>query len=251
MIQFEKISKPPADLRNAYLDSLKEPQEHYLESQVETGQTWWIEGAAYVVVSNTHLVELYVVPAEANRLEEIFDAALAVSGATSILCKSYDTQLLYASLSKPTTIETVGLMFRRIADPSFHPRPDVSFRQSEPADVDAILDFNDDFFESGDEIQSYAALNGLFVLEKNRTTIGCGIGKPVIANRPDIDIGMLVAKEHRRNGYGGHIISFLKKHYLDQGLRPICGCSIDNIGSQKALRQAGYVSEHRILEISI
>ncbi len=250
MIQFEQIPKPPLDLRNAYLHSLMEPQELYLEMHVEAGKTLWIDNIAYAVRCGKKLVELYVVPAEADRLVEIFSAALVASNATGVLCKSYDTQMLYAALSKSVSVQSGGLLFRRIVDLSFQPRQDVSFRQGTADDADVIFSFNDDFFQSFDEIKSYAASNGLFVLEKDGIAIGCGIGKPVIENRPDIDIGMLVANEHRRNGYGAHIISFLKNHYLEQGLRPICGCSIDNIGSQRALRNAGFVSEHRLLEIS-
>lgn len=250
MIQLEQIPRPPADLRNAYLDDLLEPQELYLEMHVEAGTTWCIADVAYVVQCGKKLVELYVVPEQSDRMVEIFDAALIATGASSVLCKSYDTQMLYGALSKPSTVRPGGLLFRRITDSSFTPREDAAFRQGHVEDADTIFSFNDDFFQSIDEIQSYAESGGLFVLEKDGEMIGCGIGKPVVEKRPDIDIGMLVASAHRRNGFGAHIISFLKHRYLEQGLRPICGCSIDNTGSQRALRNAGFVSEHRLMEIS-
>ncbi len=250
MIRFEQIPKPPTDLRNAYLDSLVEPQELYLEMQVKAGKTWCLDDVAYAVQCGKKLVELYVVPEQSDRLIEIFEAAMAAGNASGVLCKSFDTQMLYAAFSSSASVRPGGLLFRRIVDGSFAARNDVSFRQGTDGDAEVIFSFNDEFFQSLDEIKSYAASRGLFVLEKDGVAIGCGIGKPVIEDRPDIDIGMLVAKEHRRNGYGGHIISFLKHHYLDRSLRPICGCSIDNIGSQMALRNAGFVSEHRLLDIS-
>jgi len=250
MTRFEQSQKPPTKLRNAYLDILLEPQELYLEMHVEAGATWYLDDVAYAVQCGKKLVELYVVTEQADRLTEIFAAAMAASNASSVLCKSYDTQMLYAALSKPAMVRPVGLLFRRIADPSFSLRENVSFRQGTVDDAEVIFSFNEEFFQSLDEIRSYAVSDGLFVLEKDGDAIGCGIGKPVIEDRPDIDIGMLVANEHRRNGYGAHIISFLKSHYLERGLRPICGCSIDNIGSQLALQNAGFVSEFRLLEIS-
>ena len=250
MIRFEQIDCPPADMRNAYLDSLLEPQELYLEMHVEAGRTWCIPEIAYAVQCGKKLVELYVVPDQANRVIEIFDSAMITSGASGVLCKSYDTQLLYGALSKPSSVHPGGLLFRRISDRTYTPREDATFRQGNIDDAELIFTFNDEFFQSLDEIRQYAVSDGLFVLEKDGGAIGCGIGKRVVENRSDIDIGMLVANEHRRNGYGAHIISFLKNHYLEQALRPICGCSIENTGSQRALMNAGFISEHSLVEIT-
>lgn len=250
MSMLKKIAFPPADLRNAYLDSLLEPQELYLEMYVEAGEAWLFDDVAYAVACEGKLVEFYVDPQEAHRVVEIFDAAMRASNASTVLCKSYDVQLLFAALAKPATIRPGGLLFRRIDNASFLPRKDVSFRRATDADAEAIYRFNDGFFQSLEEIRAYASIDGLFVLERDGDVVGCGIGKPVVDGRSEIDIGMLVAEQHRRNGYGGHIIEFLKDHYLRKNMRPICGCSMDNIGSQQAIRNAGFVSEHRLLEIS-
>lgn len=250
MVRFEKAHYPPAALRADYLNSLAEPQELYLQALVETGETLLLDDYAYAVVCDGRLVEFYVAPPQADRIVEIFKAVMKVSGASTVLAKSYDTQLLFAAFADKASVHSVGLLFRRIVDKSFVPRDEVAFRQGTAADAMSIYAFNDEFFESVEEIQEYAALDGLFVLEQEGETIGCGIGKPVIEKRPDIDIGMLVSMPYRRKGYGAHIIAYLKNYYLNQGLRPICGCSIDNVGSQRALRNAGFVSEHRVLEIS-
>ncbi len=250
MMRFEETQEPPPHLRDAYLSSLPEPQELFLETHVEAGTTLLVGEVAYVVFLGSQLVEFYVAPEQAHQTVQIFDTVMAASGASSVLAKSFDAQLLYAAFAHRATVETVGLMFRRISDPSFSARDDVVFRAGTVADADAVYAFNDDFFESIEEIQRYAATGGLFVLEQRGEPVGCGIGKPVVANRPDIDIGMLVAEAHRRNGYGAHIISYLKDHYLTRGLRPICGCSVGNVGSQRALKTAGFVNEHRLLEIT-
>ena len=85
MIQFEQIDRPPRHLRKAYLDSLLEPQELYLEMHVEAGETWCIPDMAYAVRCGKNLVELYVVPEQIDRLIDIFDAAMIASGASSVL----------------------------------------------------------------------------------------------------------------------------------------------------------------------
>ena len=250
MLEFDSVDTLTTVLRERYLDSLAEPQELYLEQQVAAGTPHVSENLAYAVVFEGALVEFYVVPEETGNLVEVFDAAMDATGASKVLCKSYDTPLLYAALSRNANVTTAGLLFRRIDEPAFSEKADVTFRKGKSSDVDKVLEFNDDFFADEQEIRDYAARDGLFLLTEGSEVIGCGIGKPVIEGRPDIDIGMLVASKHRRRGYGAHVISYLKAYYLAKGLRPICGCSIHNIGSQRALKSAGFVSEHRLLEIS-
>ena len=166
MFKFEQCTAPPAHLRSAYLDTLLEPQELYLELQVEAGKTWCLGDTAYAIACGKKLVELYVTPQEENHLVEIFTSAMTASNASSVFCKSYDTQMLYAALAKPAKVRPGGLLFRRITNPAYSPREEVSFRQGTVDDAELIYSFNDGFFKSLDEIMSYASSEGLSVLEK-------------------------------------------------------------------------------------
>ena len=88
MIALKKITSPPAELRNAYLDGLLEPQELHLEMHVEEGKAWHLDDVAYAVASGSKLVEFYVAPRETHRIVEIFDAAMTASNASAVLCLS-------------------------------------------------------------------------------------------------------------------------------------------------------------------
>jgi GNAT superfamily N-acetyltransferase len=249
MIYFEETGAPPERLRQAYLDSLREPQELFLEGLVASGRTWCHEQVAYAVARGNQLVEFFVLPSHHGQIVTLFDTAMDVSGATVALCKSFDTQMLFAVLSRPATVTAPGLLFRRIANPSFTPSVELELRNGLASDAEAIAEIDDGFFANLSEIQSYAEKGGLFVLQKEGQTIGCGIATRVVAGQPAIDVGMWVAPNHRRKGHGSYIVSFLKDHYLKRGLRPICGCASQNIASHRALRAAGFESEHRILRI--
>lgn len=241
---------PPQGLRDCYLDSLPEPQEHFFESRVAAGTTWIAGDIAYAVTNGDSLVELYVVESQRHRLVSLFNEIMSLSGVSKVLCKEFDRPLLHASLSRPARVSPFAFLFRKIADTTFQPLPDIHFRNGSAEDAQAILAFDDGFFHGAEEIVEYVQHDGLFVLELNKTIVGCGIAKPVIRGRPDIDIGMLVAPDHRNKGYGTHIVSFLKDHYLQQGKRPICGCGADNIASQRTLTNAGFTSEYHGLQIT-
>ena len=235
MGNFQKSPAPPQALRALYLDSLPEPQGLFMETQVAYGTTWQAKDEAYAVIREDRLVELFVIESQRHRLISLFDEIMEISGASIVFCKSFDRLLLHAALSRPAQVSTFSFMFRRIVDADFQPILGLSFRMGTAADAQAILAFDDGFFHGPEEIADYANCGELVLLESTDGILGCGIAKPVIPGRPDMDIGMLVAPNHRRKGYGTHIISFLKDYCLQRGQRPICGCGADNIASQRTL----------------
>ncbi|OED37095.1 hypothetical protein AB833_24975 [Chromatiales bacterium (ex Bugula neritina AB1)] len=246
-----QISPHPSELRAQYLDSLSEPQEFFVEALVSGGTTLTYGGFAYAVVAGDMLVEIYTTPAHTHNLVELFQLVIDKHSINTVLCKSYDTQLLYAALSKEAKVATAGYLFRRILDvPHERTAAGVCFRAAEHKDIEAVMQINDDFFESIEEVSDYRTNGGLFVLETNQGIVGCGTGKAVVPGRDDIDIGMLVAKTHRNRGLGRYIASCLKDHFLRHGLRPICGCGASNHASKRALEKAGFACDHRLLSIS-
>ena len=106
---------PPQVLRDIYLDSLPEPQELFFENQVSAGTTWEAKDIAYAVTNGDSLVELYVVESQSHRLISLFDEIMDLSGASKVLCKAFDRQLLHASLSRPAHVSTFAFLFRKIA----------------------------------------------------------------------------------------------------------------------------------------
>jgi GNAT superfamily N-acetyltransferase len=249
MPQFVETNAPPAKLRQAYLDGLREPQELYLERLVSGGRTWCYDDSAYAVVNEGRLVEFFVAESQMAQLIRLFDEAMLASGATEIFCKSFDTQLLSAALSRSAHVNTIGFLFRRIANLSFDHRGALTLRSGSTDDAEVIAKLDDGFFDGVGEIRDYAKAGGLVVLYLGSEIVGCGISVPVVAGRPDVDIGMWIAPSHRRKGYGAHIVSYLKRHYLDQGLRPICGCDTENLVSYRTLVAGRFASEHQIFRI--
>lgn len=252
MFNFQRLERPPSWLRQQYLSQLVEPQELYLERLVAEGVVWSCKKIAYaIVVEDTCLLEFFIVPAWTNKAEQIFDAMLLCTGVGQILCKSYDQPLLALGMARSLAVKRIGNLFRQISDPTFTAREQWIFRPAVGVDLMMLAEKNDGFFDSEDEILAYANAGGLFVLRVQGRDVGCGLAMPVIAGRGDIDIGMWVMPEYRGRGYATHIIEYLKHHFLMRGMRPICGCDIENTASYRALTSAGFISEHQILEITI
>lgn len=96
-------------------------------------------------------------------------------------------------------------------------------------------------------VRSVMDAHHIFILRKTGKLVAtseCRISK---TQKPYADIGMIVAAEHRRKGLGTDILVRTKAFCYEQGVRPICSCEVDNIGSKKAITKAGFVSRHRVV----
>lgn len=247
---FSEASAPPATLRHAYLSGLREPQEFYLEQLVSTGKTWRYDDRCYAVVNDRRLVEFFTATVHTGYAAEFLEHIMELSGATEILCKSFDRQLLSAALARSADIAVHGFLFRRFTSAPCALKQEIAVRQASRDDVRAVAPLNDGFFSGNEEIAAYAEAGQLFVLQVGQEIVGCGITNPLFADRPEVDIGMWIAPNHRGNGYGAYLVDWLKHHCLRQAGRPICGCGVDNIASYRTLMRGGFASDHQILRIT-
>ncbi len=243
---------PPAALRHAYLSGLYEPQELHVELMVASGQTYLVGNAdrpvGYAVVNSGVVVEFFLSADHLPTMPAMFQAVLDTTGARRAVCKTFDPSMLTAAASRPATISTTGFLFRRV-DKSLALKHGVHARLATRDDVDSVLRMHDGFFTDRDEIERYVRNSYLFVYESSiGDLLGCGILTRVIDGLDGIDVGMVVAAEHRRRGLGVHILSDLKRRCLDAGLRPIAGCRADNVASRRSLERAGFTSAHSLVE---
>lgn len=144
------------------------------------------------------------------------------------------------------------MLYRVIADPMFQEDARIHIRAATRDDVANLLRLGADFFDGPAEIEDYIRSDGLMIHEtREGVALGAGVMKRVVANRDDVDVGMVVHPEHRQRGHGAYIIAHLKSQCLARGSRPICGCSVDNVASQRTLERAGFASRHRLVEFRL
>ena len=254
-LRIKAVATVPSGLRHAYLSSLVEPQELYLEQLVTTGQAYALgherEVVGYAVVSDGTIVEFFVVDHCLAAMPALFMAALVETGATKALCKTFDTLMMTAAASRPAQTRTSGLLFRTILDRGFVADPNVQSRVGTRSDVDSVWSIHDGFFDDRSEIERYAADGQLFLYETVAAQLlGCGILTRAVPGLDAVDVGMVVAAEHRRRGIGAHIVAHLKHQCLQAGDRPVCGCRADNYASRRALENAGFATAHSLIEFT-
>lgn len=64
------------------------------------------------------------------------------------------------------------------------------------------------------------------------------------------DLGVIVSAAHRGKSIATKVIKQLIAFAQSKQLRPICSTEKGNAGAQKAIGRAGFIAQHRIIELS-
>jgi GNAT superfamily N-acetyltransferase len=254
-MRIEERAEVPAGLRAAYLRSLGESQELFVEHLVRGARKAALIRAdrviGYAAVHESTLVELFVEEAELLVLDAAFGIVFDHFRVTRALCKSFDSQMVTAASRRPARVKTIGHLFRRLVASGVSAAPGLVPRRGTERDVEAVLSIHDGFFDDPSEIEGYARAGGLFLYaSREGGLVGCGVFTRIVPEQSYVDVGMVVAPDHRRRGIGAQIVAHVTSVCVDAGWRPVCGCDAENVASRRTLERAGFRTAHSLLELT-
>jgi GNAT superfamily N-acetyltransferase len=257
-IRYEKCTslEEVSDLRNQYLDHLIEPQELYLELMVSSADVYEIilnkvQIGYFFLDEEGILLEYFIIQQQLHLAEEIFKKIIAEFSIHKAFCKSFDHMLLSCCAGLQIKTSVLGVLFREYNPILGDARlKEITVRPATLEDEGHVIEVNEEVFDYDHEVLEYINKQQLLIFEKEHTSIGFGIFSRVIEGRPDFDIGMLVEKDFRSQGFGQFIIGYLADFCRKNGCRPIAGCAVENIASRRTLEKAGFVAGYRLLEFS-
>lgn len=243
-------------LRQQYLNELYEAQELFLEMKVQTARPFLISvnnipAGYFFLDKDSTLLEYYVIREHIAQVDSIFEQIIRQCALRKALCKSFDHPLLSCCMAIQKHARACGVLFRECKETRTpDERRELRIRFAESEDEPHIAAINEEVFEHDDEIRAVIKNRSLLIFENAHDIVGFGIFQRIIPGRPEFDIGMLVDRKYRRQGYGSYIIRYLAEYCRRNGDRPICGCAIENVGSRRCLENAGYIARYRLLEFT-
>lgn len=261
MIDVGSISLSEVSLDDLHPDRLEHwrnlhSQEFFVELQVQRGRPYRIflesECVGHLIVSaDGVLVEIHAESHLGAWRAEIATHIVRELGINRMWCLSFDAESIELCKQLCADSNPIGISCR-----TYQPQPPMPHnfeaRVAVSSDLPAILRINEpDILESPEEASDYITNGGLFVFEKADELVGFGLMTPIMQHRPEVDIGMLVAPRYRGQGYGAAFIQYLAEHVLALGEIPVCGCGINNHASRRSLENAGFITEHRLLEFRV
>ncbi len=257
VVSFEKVDSfsDIQNFRNQYLDGLIEPQELFLELLCRKAGKYLItinkESAGYFMIAeNNLLVEYYIIKKFIDGIDVIFSKIINNFSIERAYCKSFDHEMMSCCLGIQKSVKVIGALFRERRQLNNLSIDELKTRFADMNDFKHISQINEEVFEDNDEIKTTIANQSMIIFEYENETAGFGIFQRNIEERPEFDIGMLVDKKFRGRGYGKYIINFMAEHCINNGWRPTCGCTIENIASRKSLESAGFIAKYRMIEFA-
>jgi RimJ/RimL family protein N-acetyltransferase len=246
------------DMRKERLARLSEPQEYFLEEQAARSKP-------YLIVEDGTMTG-YTLVSDGNTLIEFFCSEMAVLKRRDLLkhvvhelkikkafCQTFDHDFLSVAMLLKPKIEAEGTLFRKF-DPfrywNTHPKG-LEYKTATKKDYDLLRGINDGFFESDEELRGRIDRKELTVFYSDKHLVGCGFMLQTIPGINAYDIGMMVAPAFRRQGFGAYIAYRMASECIAAGHRPVAGCGVDNTASLKALENAGFISQHLIIELKM
>lgn len=256
-VSFREVESLDAlsSLRDQYLDALLHPQDALLETFVVAGRPFVIEhrgeAIGYFVTHGEGLVEFFVTRPHEAQAQILFPRIVAERGLAFALVKTFDALFLACALDLQTEVVVRGVLARDYLPRELPVIPRIRYtrRTARLEDLPRIAAVEQDVFTHQERLRRVVEHGEMQLFEKDDALVGFGIVRPVIANRPDVELGIAVDTPYRNKGYAVYMLREMVDHCLSRGLNPISGCARSNEASVRLGVRIGYSGRYRLLEI--
>jgi len=241
-------------LRIEHLSSLPEFQDLFLELQIPHAKVVELfhNGTCigYAIIKERVMLEFSVVSSFQSEICRHFSEIIKICDVDTILVKSFD-RVLMACCSRLYSYREIGLLYRDFTQIKSPKTPELSFRPAVLRDLPFLLMQEDEVFEPKDMLSGSLEKGEIILCLNGEKIVGCGFLTRIHPRWEYHDIGVFVVPEFRMQGFGTQIISYLIDICTNNNWIPVCGCGIDNYGSQRTLEKCGFVSRHRLLSFAV
>lgn len=128
---------------------------------------------------------------------------------------------------------------------------EILFRQANRNDLPFLQVQEDEVFEPKELLPVSLDKGEIILCLKDDNIIGCGFITRIHPLWEYYDVGVWVSPAYRMKGYGTRIISWLLEICNNNSWIPICGCEINNQGSEGILEKNGFTSNHQLLAYDV
>jgi GNAT superfamily N-acetyltransferase len=252
-----------ADLKRDYLASQVAPVDGMWEALGQMGQHREIVSAGksvgYFCVNEEGMLLQFFVTARCERLApEIFAATVARAEVRGALVSTADHLFLGCclDLQREVDVHTYLYQDQSPGQPGFDAGTEASLTLVEAQELEAITALQRQSLDQdlGDWLIGYLenliARRELYALRLGGEVLATGELRVSDTQPPYADLGVITMRSARGQGLASHVLSRLKELCYERELAPICSTSIENVASQRAIARAGFVSRHRLLQIS-
>ena len=248
-------------IRDDYLRTLVAPMDGMWERAIIAHAAWWEiqdheqHAGHFCIDSNNYLLRFHLVEQYRARAQELFRWILATYGIEHAIASTIEPLYFSVCLDVQQSMTPHSYLFRDSKRIEFASGSnESSLRKAAQSEFDDLVHFyRANTKGSGDWIEGFLQKrldrDELYVLHDRQTLVATGECIPSQQQPPYADLGMVVDQSHRGRGLGSFMLVQLKQRCYEAGWKPICSCAAENLASKKAIEKAGFISEHRMVEV--
>lgn len=247
-----------------YLRTLPAPTDGMWESAViPQAALWELQDQGqyagyYCIDSNDCLLRFHLLEDYRGQAQMIFRWVISKHEISQAITSTVEFFYLSLCLDMQTDVSIHSYLFRDSMSSKLSSRAGdtVAFKRVERSETHDFVNFYRTGTEgTGEWIESFLHTRflreELFGLYDGQILLAAGECIPSQEQTPYADLGMVVEPSYRRRGLGTEMLLQLKEHCYATGREPICSCAAGNLASKKAIEKAGFISDHRMLTVSL
>lgn len=248
-------------LKHAYLNRTSAPLDGMWETFVEMADHYVVHlqenPIGYFAVNAERKLMQFHLPIQSGK-REFFDHLIKEMCLTGAFVSTAEADYLSLCLDVQKHVKVNALMYHtddNIALPDAVFPPACEFRLVARTEHETAVNFGVAAIgaEEGwlrNYYQNHINSEQLYGLWHKNTIIAAGELRHSASQKPYADVGMVVSQDYRGKGIATNVLLKLRRLARENGLRAICSTEQSNIAAQRAISNAGFISQHRVLDIS-
>lgn len=247
-----------ADMRRAYLSTLTAPFDGMWEAFASMSHQRRILSAGdpagfFCVDDEGQILQFFIAPPFEPGAREIFTRVAAREEVKGAMVSTADPLFLGLCLDVHETVESHTFLYQDLPAEHEPAREEaLTLEIVEASELAAIAELQRDSLplDPGDWLHGYLenliARGELFAARAEGEVLATGELRVSDSQPPFADLGVITMRRHRQRGVASRVLRSLKQLSYERNLVPICSTTVDNVGAQRAIANAGFVSRHRI-----
>lgn len=206
------------------------------------------------------LINFFVLRPWLNQKADIFKQLLKEEAFPQAYVSTNHPVFLNACMEFSKRVSVYYYLFEDMPEEAHHPTLPTAFEgadfvQAENHELQKLVDFCQQITSTdrawlNQYIQEWLDKEGVFYLKMKKQILGiCEIRKSDTQGEY-ADLGAIVSSQHRTRGLGTYLMLKGKQICKERGLKAICSCRYDNVGSRKMIEHAGFANTNLILKVS-
>lgn len=269
-ISFELLSNASTitTWRTAYFDGLVAPMDGMWDSGFTQPSPHWsilLEGShvGYFVLNEENaLLQFYIDPKVQAHSPAILERIVSEKSVSKAVVSTIDPAFLSLCLTIQKKVTVHTLLF----EPGTQNRAmkselptHVEVREAAKSELETVVAFQIECLGGQQELKGWLdgysshliSRDEIFVFQRDGEWVGLGEYRKSDSQSGVVDLGVMIHPSHRRQGLAASVLSYLGAKSMEEGLRSICSTTLDNPASEAAIRKAGFVSNHRIMDVDL